>query len=109
VISNVAAQRENSSARTTRRNISEQLISESQIILHTRGLMPCWRIVFSTISRMYEFLHSQGQTRSFGDVGSMSGLPESGNGWAIYEVRALAVSSLDSYLGHHLQQSIGSD
>jgi hypothetical protein len=25
------------------------------------------------------------------------------------EVRALAVSSLDSYLGHHLQQSIGSD
>jgi hypothetical protein len=26
-----------------------------------------------------------GQTRSFGDVGSMSGLPESGHGWAIYE------------------------
>src|ERR1700730_4261555 len=25
-----------------------------------------------------------GQTRSFGDVGSMSGLPESGHGWAIY-------------------------
>jgi hypothetical protein len=25
------------------------------------------------------------QTRSFGDVGSMSGLPESGHGWAIYE------------------------
>jgi hypothetical protein len=24
-----------------------------------------------------------GQTRSFGDVGSMSGLPESGHGWAI--------------------------
>jgi len=23
--------------------------------------------------------------RSFGDVGSMSGLPESGHGWAIYE------------------------
>jgi len=28
-----------------------------------------------------------GQTRSFGDVGSMSGLPESGHGWAIYEYR----------------------
>jgi hypothetical protein len=42
-------------------------------------------------------------------VGSMSGLPKSGHDWAIYEVRALAVSSLDSYLGHHLQQSIGSD
>ena len=26
-----------------------------------------------------------GQTRSFGFVGSMSGLPESGHGWAIYE------------------------
>jgi len=26
-----------------------------------------------------------GQTRSFGDVDSMSGLPESGHGWAIYE------------------------
>src|SRR5262245_37919017 len=26
-----------------------------------------------------------GQTRSFGDIGSMSGLPESGPGWAIYE------------------------
>jgi hypothetical protein len=37
------------------------------------------------ILRMYEFLHSQGQTRSFGDVGSMSGLPENGHGWAIYE------------------------
>jgi hypothetical protein len=29
---------------------------------------------------MYEFLHSQGQTRSFSDIGSMSGLPESGHG-----------------------------
>jgi hypothetical protein len=26
-----------------------------------------------------------GQTRSFGDVGSMSGLLKSGHGWAIYE------------------------
>jgi len=28
---------------------------------------------------------ASGQSRSFGDVGSMSGLPESGHGWAIYE------------------------
>jgi hypothetical protein len=28
---------------------------------------------------------AMGQTRSFGFVGSMSGLPESGDGWAIYE------------------------
>jgi hypothetical protein len=27
----------------------------------------------------------QHQTRSFDFVGSMSGLPESGHGWAIYE------------------------
>src|SRR5215813_11793818 len=27
----------------------------------------------------------RGQTRSFGDVGSMSGLPKSGHDWAIYE------------------------
>jgi hypothetical protein len=30
-------------------------------------------------------MSQRGQTRSFGDVGSMSGLPESGHGWAIYE------------------------
>jgi hypothetical protein len=29
-------------------------------------------------------MSQMGQTRSFGDVGSMSGLPESGHGWAIY-------------------------
>jgi hypothetical protein len=37
------------------------------------------------ISQLYEFSHRLGQTRSFGDVGSMSGLPESGHDWAIYE------------------------
>ena len=31
------------------------------------------------ISPMYEFSHSLGQTRSFGFVGSMSGLPETGH------------------------------
>jgi hypothetical protein len=30
-------------------------------------------------------MSQMGQTRSFGDVGSMSCLPESGHGWAIYE------------------------
>ena len=30
-------------------------------------------------------MSQMGQTRTFGDVGSMSGLPESGHGWAIYE------------------------
>jgi hypothetical protein len=28
-----------------------------------------------------DFFNSIGQTRSFGDVGSMSGLPESGHDW----------------------------
>jgi hypothetical protein len=31
---------------------------------------------------------AQDQPRSFGDVGSMSGLPESGHGGAIYEYTA---------------------
>jgi hypothetical protein len=44
---------------------------------------------FFYISWMYEFLHRLGQIRSFGDVGSMSGLPESGHGGAIYELHAL--------------------
>jgi hypothetical protein len=35
-----------------------------------------------------DFFNSIGQTRSFGGVGSMSGLPESGHGWAIYEYTA---------------------
>src|SRR5207253_9074358 len=30
-------------------------ISESQIILHTRGSMPCWRIVFSTFRGCMSF------------------------------------------------------
>ena len=30
-------------------------------------------------------MSASGQTRSFGDVGPVSGLPESGHGWAIYE------------------------
>jgi hypothetical protein len=38
---------------------------------------------------MYEFLHRLGQTRPFGGVGSMSGLPESGQGWASYAYAAL--------------------
>jgi hypothetical protein len=35
-------------------------------------------------------MSQMGQTQSFGDVGSMSGLPESGHGWAIYEFHALS-------------------
>src|SRR6266540_5977087 len=30
-------------------------IAESQIILHTRGSMPCWRIVFSTFCGCMSF------------------------------------------------------
>ena len=33
---------------------------------------------------------ASGQTRSWGHVGSMSGLPESGQGWAIYELRRMS-------------------
>jgi hypothetical protein len=36
-------------------------------------------------NRIDRRMAEMGQTQSFGDVGSMSGLPESGHGWAIYE------------------------
>jgi hypothetical protein len=41
--------------------------------------------MFLRARRALEFSHGLGQIRSFGFVGSMSGLPESGHGWAIYE------------------------
>jgi hypothetical protein len=34
-----------------------------------------------------DFINTIGQIRSSGRVASMSGLPESGHGWAIYEYR----------------------
>jgi hypothetical protein len=39
----------------------------------------------STIRAFRRPTSGLGQTRSFRDVGSMSGLPESGHGWAIHE------------------------
>src|SRR5262245_14847156 len=42
-------------------------------------------------------MSESGQTRSFGDVGSMSGLPESGHDWTIYEYTPwLITSELDA-------------
>ena len=41
-----------------------------------------------------------GQTRSFGFVGSMSGLPESGHGWAIYEPLLVVVILTDKLRMH---------
>ena len=41
-----------------------------------------------------------GQIRSFGFVGSMSGLPESGHGWAIYEPLLVAVILTDKLRMH---------
>jgi hypothetical protein len=42
-----------------------------------------------------------GQTRSFGDVGSMSGLPETGHGWRIASFCAAASRALRPYLSSH--------
>jgi hypothetical protein len=42
-------------------------ISESRIMLHTPGSVPLENRVFY-ISRMYEFLHSQGQNRRSGTM-----------------------------------------
>ena len=51
-------------------------ITESRMILHTRGSMPCWRIVFSTFCGMKEFLHRVGQTRT-SSLGAARPLPPS--------------------------------
>jgi hypothetical protein len=60
---------ENSSGRATRRNISEQLhLWESNHTAHATFDALLETCVFY-ISRMYEFSHSVGHTRSFGDVG----------------------------------------
>jgi hypothetical protein len=49
-----------------------------------RRLLPCG-ILFQAMSLV-------GQTRSFGDVGSMSGLTETGHSWAIYEYTPLVLA-----------------
>ena len=66
---------ENTGARATRRNISEQLhLRESNHTAHARFDALLEDCVFY-ILRMYEFLHSQGQTRPSRDVRDMSVLP----------------------------------
>src|SRR5262249_11895910 len=45
------------------------------------------------VFRSFAFLHSQGQTRPFVCVRSMSGLPECRRGWAIDECTAYGTSS----------------
>jgi hypothetical protein len=56
-------------------------MSAALSVLKTRNFSK----MFLRARRLLEFSHGLGQTRSFGFVGSMSGLPESGHGWAIYE------------------------
>jgi hypothetical protein len=60
--------------------------------------MPAYRLGKDQSASMLDILVSEctahsrsaaGQTRSFGDVGSMSGLPESGHGGATYEYTPL--------------------
>jgi hypothetical protein len=46
-----------------------------------------------------------GQTRSFGDVGSMSGLPESGHGWATTAFLVAAATSLVDHTDDTLAQA----
>src|SRR5262249_1095200 len=66
---------ENSGTRRARRNISKKLrISVSNHAARMRPDAVLENCIFY-ISPMYEFSHSQGQSRPFGDVCSMSGLP----------------------------------
>jgi hypothetical protein len=76
---------ENVSARRERRTFSRNCaVPKSNRTAHASSDSEQENCIFH-ILRMYEFLHSQGQSRSFGDVGSMSGLRESGHGSPIYE------------------------
>jgi hypothetical protein len=76
---------ENSSARRAGRNISKKLrIMESNDAARAMFDTLLENCIFY-ISPMYEFLHSQGQIRSFRDVRLNVRLPEMGQGWAIYE------------------------
>jgi hypothetical protein len=76
---------ENSSARRAPRNISKKLRTmESNRAPRTMYYTLLENCIFY-ISQLYEFSHRLGQTRSFDDVGSVSGLPESGRSWVIYE------------------------
>lgn len=52
-------------------------IPESQIILHTRGSMTCWRIVFSTFCGCMSFYIGSVKSRPGAMSPPMSGLPES--------------------------------
>ena len=74
---------ENFSARRARRNTSKKLrTTESNRVARTMLDTLSENCIFY-ISQLYEFSHRLGQTRSFRDVGSISGLPQSGLGWAI--------------------------
>src|SRR5262245_417458 len=64
-------------------------ISESQNILRTRGSMPCWRIVFSTFRECMSFYTARVRLGHSAMSASMSGLPKSGHGRAIYEYTLL--------------------
>ena len=76
---------ENSSARRARRNISKKLRNTKSNHAGCAMLDTLLENCIFYISPMYEVLHSQGHKPSCCHVGAMSGLPESGHGWAIYE------------------------
>jgi hypothetical protein len=61
--------------------MASKRMSAALSVLKTRNFSK----MFLRARRLLEFSHGLGQTRSFGFVGSMSGLHESGPGWAIYE------------------------
>ena len=55
---------------------------------HLLGLLPKCDILIAMLALADEVIETtspSGQTRSFGDIGSMSGLLESGHGGVIYE------------------------
>jgi hypothetical protein len=62
-------------------------------LLRARRSIPLLENCIFYISPMYEFSHRLGQTRSFGDVSSMSALPESGRRSVHCDVAKSAITS----------------
>src|SRR2546430_12137180 len=83
---------ENFSGRATRRNISEQLhLWESNHTAHARFDALLENCVFY-ILRMYEFLHSQGQTLPSRDFCGTAALPLKPDiGWRSWHVRKVPI------------------
>jgi hypothetical protein len=72
-------------------------ISESQIILHARGSMPCWRIVFSTFRGCMSFYTARVRSGKAHSEQILSALPLKPDiGWRGWHVRKVPITDICS-------------